>query len=114
MPLFLVASAAEAKAKAPAKDVAAWRTVVGNLLAGAVAGCAVEGGERAAGFSSSLPLLLPSSQTRCAGSVAPKANPPFQTPHPRLITLHHQITNKNPHRRQRSTPLTPSRRASRR
>lgn len=43
MPLFLIASAAEARAPPP--DVAAWRSVMGNLLAGALAGTAVEGGE---------------------------------------------------------------------
>lgn len=41
MPMFMIASAAEA---APAvSNAAAWRVIVANLLAGAVAGCAVEG-----------------------------------------------------------------------
>jgi hypothetical protein len=46
MPAFMIASAAPAR-PAPV-DAAAWRVVLANLLAGAVAGCAVEGGERAA------------------------------------------------------------------
>jgi hypothetical protein len=47
MPQFLLASAAEAR---PADaNAATWRVVVANLLAGAVAGCAVEGGAPACG-----------------------------------------------------------------
>lgn len=41
MPLFMVASASEASAPTNAP---AWRTALGNLAAGAVAGCAVESG----------------------------------------------------------------------
>jgi hypothetical protein len=54
MPLFLIASAAEAKPAARRGDQpepAAWRSIVSNLLAGALAGCAVEGGAWAAGRS---------------------------------------------------------------
>mmetsp|Transcript_26642 Transcript_26642/g.72015 ORF Transcript_26642/g.72015 Transcript_26642/m.72015 type:complete len:397 (+) Transcript_26642:40-1230(+) len=40
MPLFLVASAAESKQ--PSNSVPTWRSTVGNLAAGAIAGCAVE------------------------------------------------------------------------
>lgn len=45
MPLFMVASAAEAT---PMSAAAAnsWRTMMANLLAGATAGCAVEAGEQ--------------------------------------------------------------------
>eukprot|EP00983_Pelagomonas_calceolata_P040375 1137585-Pelagomonas_calceolata.AAC.2 len=42
MPLFLVASAAESKQ--PSNSVPTWRSTVGNLAAGAIAGCAVESG----------------------------------------------------------------------
>ncbi|KAF8060543.1 SAMC1 [Scenedesmus sp. PABB004] len=42
MPLFMVASAAEAKPSAAASSAPSWRLVAANLAAGATAGCAVE------------------------------------------------------------------------
>lgn len=44
MPVFLVASAAETGPAAAAPGQPQWRIAVGNLLAGATAGCAVEAG----------------------------------------------------------------------
>ena len=49
MPLFLVASAAEAAPAALPAGVASWQIMMSNLLAGATAGCAVEAGEGAGG-----------------------------------------------------------------
>mmetsp|Transcript_12638 Transcript_12638/g.27327 ORF Transcript_12638/g.27327 Transcript_12638/m.27327 type:complete len:392 (-) Transcript_12638:604-1779(-) len=42
VPLFMLASAAESKPQQDLSGVPTWRVVVGNLLAGATAGCAVE------------------------------------------------------------------------
>jgi solute carrier family 25 S-adenosylmethionine transporter 26 len=50
MPLFMVASAAEAKpsssSSSSSSNVPNWRLVAANLAAGATAGCAVEAGEQ--------------------------------------------------------------------
>jgi hypothetical protein len=43
MPLFMVASAAEA---GPSSRVQSWQLVAANLAAGATAGCAVEAGKQ--------------------------------------------------------------------
>lgn len=49
MPMFIVASAAEAKPSAAANSsVPQWQRVAANLAAGAAAGCSVEAGEQQA------------------------------------------------------------------
>jgi len=45
MPLFIVASAQEQSKTQPHASAPAWRSTLGNLAAGALAGCAVESGQ---------------------------------------------------------------------
>lgn len=44
VPLFMLASASEPQKQQPAINAPAWRVAIGNLAAGAIAGCSVEAG----------------------------------------------------------------------